>query len=226
MTKQALEIGGVPVTVYGDPSSRCRVLQPVSEREFAMPEQELEALRRLCPAQKLCLITFRVADWGDALSPWSAAAGERKFGGGGPETLRMLETGLFPELRHRWGAPDTLILAGYSLAGLFALWAAYETDSFSGIAAVSPSLWFPGWTEYAAERCPRTAAVYLSLGVKEEKTRDPVMSAVGAALRTQNETLCVRGVNSALEWNPGGHFTEPAQRTARGIAWVLSALSG
>ena len=25
-----------------------------------------------------------------------------------------------------------------------------------------------------------------------------------------------------LEWNPGNHFTQPAKRTMKGFAWLLS----
>ena len=42
----------------------------------------------------------------------------------------------------------TYYIGGYSLAGLFSLWAAYQTDVFSGFAAASPSVWFPGFIEY------------------------------------------------------------------------------
>ena len=43
-----------------------------------------------------------------------------------------------------------LYLGGYSLAGFFSLWAAYQTDRFAGVAAVSPSVWFPGWMDLPA----------------------------------------------------------------------------
>lgn len=43
----------------------------------------------------------------------------------------------------------TYYLGGYSLAGLFSLWAAYQTNLFAGIAAASPSVWFPGFLDYA-----------------------------------------------------------------------------
>lgn len=35
-------------------------------------------------------------------------------------------------------------IAGYSLAGLFALYALYKTDVFTRVASMSGSLWFPG----------------------------------------------------------------------------------
>ena len=58
------------------------------------------------------------------------------------------------------------------MAGLFSLWAAYQTDAFAGVAAASPSIWFPDFLQYMKEHDIRTESVYLSLGDREEKTRN------------------------------------------------------
>lgn len=115
-----------------------------------------------------------------------------------------------------------LYLGGYSLAGLFALWAAYRTDCFDGIAAASPSVWFPGFTEYMKEHAIRTPAVYLSLGDREEKTRNPVMAEVGNAIREGYALLSDAGKDCILEWNKGNHFKEPDLRTAKAFAWLIN----
>ena len=80
---------------------------------------------------------------------------------------------------------------GYSLAGLFSLWAAYQTDVFSGIAAASPSVWFPGFIEYMKEHEIKSETVYLSLGDREEKTRNSVMSQVGNCIRMGYESIMI-----------------------------------
>ena len=113
------------------------------------------------------------------------------------------------------------VLGGYSLAGLFSLWSGYQTDRFEGIAGVSPSVWYPDWTSYVAERKPKAKNIYLSLGDKEEKTKNRVMSQVGSALRTQHTLLKTQGINTMLEWNAGNHFVDSAQRMAKGFAWLL-----
>ena len=59
------------------------------------------------------------------------------------------------------------------MVGLFSLWAAYQTDTFAGVAAASPSIWFPDFLQYMKEHDIRTESVYLSLGDREEKTRNP-----------------------------------------------------
>ena len=76
------------------------------------------------------------------------------------------------------------------MAGLFTLWAAYQTDAFAGVAAASPSIWFPDFLQYMKEHDIRTESVYLSLGDREEKTRNLVM-AKGLAWVMKNNSVCI-----------------------------------
>ncbi len=168
---------------------------------------------------------FRTEDWNRELSPWKAPAvfGNEDFGDGAEETLSFIEKDMIPAVKNVTG-DIPVALGGYSLAGFFALWAAYRTDIFSAAAAVSPSVWFPGWTEYAAERSPKTKAIYLSLGKKEAKTRNPVMATVADCIEKQYSLLKEAGIKCALEWNEGNHFKDPAERTAKGLLWCLKNL--
>ena len=113
-------------------------------------------------------------------------------------------------------------LGGYSLAGLFALWAAYQTEVFRGVAAASPSMWFPGFVGYMKEHTLRCGAVYLSLGDREEKARNPVMATVGDRIREAHQVLKERGIPCRLEWNEGNHFRDADVRTAKGFAYLLN----
>ena len=63
--------------------------------------------------------------------------------------------------------------------------------------------------------------VYLSLGNKEEKSRNPVIAKVGDCIREGYAWLKAEGLNCTLEWNQGGHFKEPMTRTARAFAWAM-----
>ena len=114
------------------------------------------------------------------------------------------------------------VLAGYSLGGLFALWAAYRVENFDGICAVSPSLWVRGWDAYAEGRVPCADAVYLSLGDKEERARNVRMAAVGDCVRRQVSRLTrqLAEGKTVFEWNRGGHFDDEPGRMARGLAWT------
>ncbi len=151
---------------------------------------------------------------GDALS----VSDEEGFGEGARETLdRVLETASDAGKRY--------FIGGYSLAGLFALWAVYQTDVFAGAAAVSPSVWFPGFVDYMKEKEILTGKVYLSLGDREERTGNPVMRTVGRCIREGYEILEKNGVDSVLEWNKGNHFKDPGKRVGKGFGWLLGRMT-
>lgn len=112
----------------------------------------------------------------------------------------------------------------YSLAGLFALWTAYETDIFSAIASCSGSLWFEQWDEYVLHhQIKHESNIYLSLGGKEEKTKNPVMARVGDRTRTQERILRndPKVKQTTLEFNSGGHFADAQKRLAKAVKWLL-----
>ena len=114
-------------------------------------------------------------------------------------------------------------MGGYSLSGLFALWAATQTNALYGTAAASPSVWFPGWPEYEAAHPIQAQRVYLSLGDREEHTKNQTMAAVGDNIRALHSVLTRRGAACALEWNAGGHFKDADLRTARAFAWTMES---
>ena len=149
--------------------------------------------------------------------------GELKRGvcGEAEETLAYIEDVLLPWIKRAYGGMPC-VLAGYSLGGLFALWAAYRTESFDGICAVSPSLWVRGWDAYAEGRVACADAVYLSLGDKEERARNVRMAAVGDCVRRQASRLTRQFTEgkTVFEWNRGGHFDDEPGRMARGLAWT------
>ena len=67
----------------------------------------------------------------------------------------------------------------------------------------------------------KSEKVYLSLGDREEKTRNSVMSQVGNCIRMGYEWLIEHEINCNLEWNQGNHFREPDIRIAKAFAWVM-----
>ena len=69
-------------------------------------------------------------------------------------------------------------------------------------------LWFPGWLEFIENHSPAVKSIYLSLGKKEEKTRNKTMAAVGDNIRRQYDMLIQHDLDVTLEWNEGNHFTD------------------
>ncbi len=203
---------------YGDVSSRAVLIQPVDEHDLSIIENEVALLSRMTK-KPFHLIAVEVDDWNGDLSPWAAPAvfGKEDFGGGAERT--------FGEILKLCGDRSrTYVVGGYSLAALFALWAAYETDVISGVAAASPSVWFPGFVEYMMANEIKADAVYLSLGDREEKAKNPVMATVGDRIREAYADLKGKGTLCTLEWNEGNHFRDPDVRTAKAFAWVLDNL--
>ncbi len=209
--------------VRGDCPEYLLVL-PADMRELdgADRQAELVAERTHAP---FTLVELGIADWNAELSPWEAPPvfGRQGFGSGAAQTLSYISDQLVPGIVDRCDLASDIpvILGGYSLAGLFALWSAFRTDRFAAIVAASPSVWFPGWIELAATHEPLAQCIYLSLGDREEKAKNPVMARVGECIRRQHRLLEDQGVDTVLEWNPGNHFKDPDVRLAKGFAWCM-----
>ena len=164
------------------------------------------------------LVAVSGLDWDKDLSPWPAPAvrrGEEPFAGGAAEYLAWMTGALLP------GTPCWEGLAGYSMAGLFAVWALGRTHVFRRGASMSGSLWYPGIREYLMAHPPRPDCLYFSLGSKESKTRNPVMAAVEENTRAIEAFCQGQGITTTFQLNPGNHFRDTAARTAAGIAWML-----
>ena len=223
MTAQTMQIGNRPCRIYGADCAEYLLLQMTDEHELQSMESEVTAIAQ--SAHHFLFAAIPVESWNDALSPWEAPAvwGKQGFGGKAGDTLRFLTERVIPTLKQQFHLPESvkIILGGYSLAGLFALWASTQTDLFYGVAAASPSVWFPGWMEFEQQHPIQTQRVYLSLGDKEEHTKNIVMAAVGDNIRTLHSRLTARGVDCTLEWNSGGHFKDADLRTARAFQWAM-----
>lgn len=205
---------------YGDKSANIVLIQPIDGHSLGMMEKELELIKagiEKGTGKDILLAAFKVNDWNRDLSPWKAPAvfGKEDFGGGARETLDEI-------LRYCQDSSKAYYVGGYSLAGLFALWAVHQTDVFEGVCAASPSMWFPGFVDYMKENGIKCGDIYLSLGDKEEKTKNPVMATVGDCIRTAEKMLKEKEYSCILEWNEGNHFKDPDIRTAKGFAWLLN----
>ena len=167
-------------------------------------------------------------DWNRDLSPWEAPAvfkNDAPFGGKADDYLHELTEKVIPAAVSEMGSkPKSVFIAGYSLAGLFAVYSLYKTSVFSGAASASGSFWFPGFLEFVSshELASKPSKVYLSLGDREAKTRNSVMSMVQDNTERLVNLYKAKGIDVVYELNPGNHFQDPAKRMAKGIARLLS----
>lgn len=201
---------------YGNPEADTVLIQPTGEHEMASLENEVREIEKRT-SKEFRFIATKVENWNDDLSPWKAPAvfKTEDFCGGASKTLENI-IALCADKNRKY------YIGGYSLAGLFALWAACQTDIFSGVAAASPSVWFPGFMDYMKTYKMKSQNVYLSLGDREEKTRNPVIAQIGNCIKEEYRCLLENGINCILEWNKGNHFKEADIRTAKAFAWILN----
>ncbi|MBQ4590425.1 MAG: hypothetical protein IJB20_00175 [Clostridia bacterium] len=195
------------------------------------PKLPKRVIYYLCDGEEVSLsvdaiiVSIPVPDWNRDLSPWTAPRvfldGE-DFGGAAAEYLRSIEeTTLQTESLFAY-KPESRGIAGYSLAGLFAVWALYHSSLFDRAASMSGSLWFDGFTDFMNDHRPVKVPekLYLSVGEQEKRTKSRRMAQVEACTLRTAEIFRGYGTDVQFEKNPGGHFNNIPERVARGLQWL------
>lgn len=211
---------GYTLTYFSEGEARDAVYCPLSPEEG-------EAVWELLLSPRPVLGAVGGLDWNRDLSPWPAPGAFGKgtdFAGKGGAFLTLLTEVLIPQGEKMMDFhPRRRALAGYSLAGLFALWSLTQTNCFQLAASMSGSLWYDGFLQLLEREplvCP-PQKVYLSLGEKEKRTRNLRLAQVENATRSAAELLSRQGIAVELEFWPGGHFQDVHQRIARGIQRIV-----
>lgn len=214
--------------LYGSEKPEVILIQLSARHENSTIESEVAKIVELSPVP-FALAAVELEDWTVGLMPWwdGNVSRDPEAGRHAGETLDFVTMELLPELKRRFGELP-VVLGGYSLGGLFALWASSQTDVFQGIAAASPSVWIHGWLPFAKKNPTRAKRVYLSLGDREELVKNQAIARVGDNIRAQYELLQSQlgPANCALVWEDGGHFSDDSGRLARAFGWCLEGLAG
>lgn len=225
-TREELTISGRKCRLFGSDRTECVLIQPSARHENATLDAEAGQIAELSSVP-FVLATIELEDWMIDLMPWSDSnvSKDPEAGKHGQDTLEYVLLSLIPELKKRYG-PLPIILGGYSLGGLFALWASSQSDSFKAVAAASPSVWIKDWIPFAKKHVPMADTVYLSLGDQEEHVKNQAIARVGDCLRTQYRLLQeqIGANNCTLFWEQGGHFNDNEGRLARAFAWCMERL--
>ena len=193
------------------------------------------------------LVNVGVDLWEESFSPWCAPrvfAKGPNFGNGAQKTLETFINQVIPwaesELRE---PPAYRALVGYSLAGLFSLWAGVTqagvspqvargcqpdnapTPTFQRIGAVSGSFWFPGLLDYVDQQLNGGAVglthAYLSLGDREARTPNPQIMHVRENAELLASKLKSAGITSKFELNRGNHFQNVEGRMQKALDWLV-----
>lgn len=177
------------------------------------------------------LVTVPISAWGDALTPWPADGLYREepdFGGHAATTLEELLEETVPDLEATWGlSPSMRAICGYSLGGLFSLYAFTHCDVFVGCGCLSGSVWYEGWVDYLREReldlTDRFA--YLSVGTKEKRGGNPLMRTVQRCMEACADILQEDGCEVQYVTGPGNHLQYIPERYDAGLSALDSFLT-
>ena len=216
-------IDGKACRIFGSDAPGCLLIQLAERNELPRLAAEAGQIASLTEVP-FVLVAIEVENWLVDLMPWPDGNVSRdpEAGKHGQEMLDYILLSLVPELEKRFGTLP-VILGGYSLGGLFALWASSQSDRFDAIAAASPSVWIKDWIPYAQKHIPLADSVYLSLGDREEFVKNQAIARVGDNLRTQYAQLQEQlgAHHCILVWEQGNHFSDSDGRQARAFAWCL-----
>ena len=182
--------------------------------------------------KKFVLVVISNVDWNREMSPWymeKLYKTEDDYAGKADEYLDQLTqiiiSNIEKELSNIFSNQNTYeyIIAGYSLAGLFAIYSLYKTDIFSKAVSCSGSLWYPNFIEFIKlnhlKRIPQK--IYFSLGNKESKTKNVKMSTVEEKTKEIESYFHSQNIETIYKENDGNHFQDVEERIAKGIAWAL-----
>lgn len=166
-------------------------------------------------------------EWNDEMTPGECPPlfkKDKPYTGGAKVYLDKLVHKILPEIENQIEQPiSCMIIAGYSLGGLFSLYSLYETDVFTRAVSASGSMWFPGFWEFINEHEMKVKPerIYMSLGDQEAKSKNPYLCTVQEKTEAIYKHFEEIGLSVKYELNPGNHFQDADERLAKGIAWCL-----
>ncbi|MBE6116531.1 MAG: alpha/beta hydrolase [Erysipelotrichaceae bacterium] len=188
---------------------------------------DVEEIMKHIDSDNYILINIKTVNWNDDLTPWymdRLFRSDQPYNGKADCFIREIEEIIIPELHKVLGdLVSYYAIAGYSLAGLFSVYSIYRTKVFRRLASVSGSLWYPEFVNYAEKEllCVEPEKIYFSLGDRENKSRNALMSTVKDCTVRLRDFYAERGIDTVFEENPGNHFQNAAERLAKGISWIL-----
>ena len=224
MAAKAFKTGGKQAVLYPSEknNSPLILLNGYSDEGASV----IQAMREMdTPDCSLLIVTD--LNWDHDMTPWYCPPireNNPPCTGGADDYLNLLLTKILPEARAMLpGSPRFIGIAGYSLAGLFALYAMYRCDAFDRAASISGSLWFPEFREYVLthEMGKKPDKLYLSLGDKEARTGNMLLKTVQDNTEQIVSYYRQLGLDVTWELNPGNHFRDAALRSAKGIRAIL-----
>lgn len=224
MEKQTFNTDNKKITVYPALAENRPVIYLTTYNDDGS-EVYAQIQKGNCP--DFTLVTVGGLNWEAELSPWAAGnlfKYSEMFTGGADDYLQFLTQQVIPQAETGLNGILWRGLTGYSLAGLFTVYALYKTDLFSRAASMSGSLWYPDFKDFALQSalCKTPQHLYFSLGDKEARARNQYLKTVQQCTEELAAHYRSLGINTFYELNPGGHYRDIISRSAAGIKWILT----
>lgn len=180
---------------------------------------------------QLNLVVIADINWAQDMAPFcmnALNANSSHLRGGAASFLSALTEAVIPKAEATFLLhPKYRVLCGYSLAGLFALFALYRCSLFSRIGSFSGSLWVPDFKDFCLQNNLKIKPerIYLSLGDQEKKSSHPLLKSIEEKTKETLSYYRTQGIQCAFELNNGGHDHNVAWRCARGIITLTAKSS-
>lgn len=148
----------------------------------------------------------------------------KPFGGQSAAFLDKLANEIIPEVEKNLGIENAeRTILGVSLSGLFAIWAGFNTNTFTNIISISGSLWYDGFVEWMEKQTPSPCLkkVCMLLGEKEKNAKDKRMATVEERTLAAANIFRSKSQASVLfELVEGTHFSPILPRLERAFEVV------
>ncbi|MBQ6307198.1 MAG: alpha/beta hydrolase [Bacteroidales bacterium] len=187
-----------------------------------------DGLKGLSEKYGVSIVVIEDVNWNDDMTPWPAIGVFKKakpFGGRAASFLNKLTNEIIPNTERELGIENAeRTLLGVSLSGLFAVWAAFNTDVFANIISISGSLWYDGFIEWMKEQTPSSwlKKVCMLLGEKEKNAKDKRMATVEErTLAAANLLKSKTQADVVFELVEGTHFSPIMPRLERAFEVVF-----
>lgn len=189
-----------------------------------LPEDELASIEELSTRFKTNIVAVSGMDWNSDMTPWQApAVKDGVFGGHAAQFLERLKEDLFFNLEYslKISKPKRYLM-GLSLAGIFTVWAGIKKDLFEGVAAISGSFWYDGFTEWLEKQeklnCVR---FFICIGEKEKETKVKRFANIEEDTMKAVEILLGKGADVTFEMTEGGHNCSIIPRFEKSVVSLL-----
>lgn len=189
-----------------------------------LPEEDLIQIQELSERFESNIVAISGMNWSSDMSPWKAPGiKDIDFGGQAANFLNKLKEDIFFNLEISLKLTNVKrYLVGTSMSGLFAVWSTTKNQLFEGIASISGSFWFDGFTEWLQNqndfKCMR---FHILLGDKEKDAKNKRIAAIEDATMKTVEILIEKGVDVSFEMTEGGHFSPIIPRLEKSLLSLI-----